>query len=277
MEETMQWAANVMDHKTEKETKAQAEERVRCNSTNVRFDLDLCSQRNLTELCGQEKVIKKRFSPSVSVETSVDRETVELLIAASQGKLEEVDKYLTDGGDPNVHDELKRTALHRASLEGHTSVVQRLLEKGANINFKDQLGSRAIHWACRGGSLEVVKVLKSYGADLNTRDELYSTPLHVATRTGHTAIVEFLLSCGAKVNSRDREGDTALHDAVRLNRYKIVKLLIAAKADTEIKNHEGATAMQQAKQWQSDILETLQRLDKMREVSPENTTRKRTQ
>uniref|UniRef100_A0A3B4GFS7 Uncharacterized protein n=1 Tax=Pundamilia nyererei TaxID=303518 RepID=A0A3B4GFS7_9CICH len=108
---------------------------------------------------------------------------------------------------------------------------------------------------------------------LSHPDKLHSTPLHVATRTGHTSIVEYLLSCGALINSRDREGDTALHDAVCLNRYKIVKLLIVAGADTKIKNHEGLTAVQQVKQWQFDIVETLQRLEKLRKVgvlSPSN-------
>ncbi|XP_028279304.1 ankyrin repeat domain-containing protein 2 isoform X2 [Parambassis ranga] len=244
-----------MDHKIE-ENKALAEER---------------AGRIPSELCIREKKIKRTYKPSVSVEIPITGpvDTAEFMNAASQGKVNVIDVYLADGGNPNAHDELKRTALHRASLEGHTAVVQMLLEKGADINLKDQLGSRAIHWACRGGSLDVVKALKSHGADLN----LYSTPLHVATRTGHTTIVEYLLSCGAKINCRDREGDTALHDAVRLSRYKIVKLLISARADTNIQNHEGVTAMQQVKQWQFDIMEMLQGLEKLRElgvVLPEN-------
>ncbi|KAM6922246.1 uncharacterized protein ankrd2 isoform 2-T2 [Lycodopsis pacificus] len=266
----------VMDHKTGIEKKAQAEERGKSISPDLHCEiLDLSGGENLTELCKREKKIKETYSPRVSVESPAigPTDTADFMNAASQGKLNVIDKYLADGGNPNVHDELKRTALHRASLEGHTAVIQTLLEKGADINFKDQLGSRAIHWACRGGSPDVVKALQSLGADLNARDKLYSTPLHVATRTGHTAIVEYLLSCGAKINSKDREGDTALHDAVRLNRYKIVKLLIAAGADTNVKNHEGVTAVQQVKQWQFDIMETLQRLEKLREVGPENTSR----
>lgn len=34
---------------------------------------------------------------------------------------------------------MKRTTLHRASLEGHAEVVEKLLEHGADINFKDQV------------------------------------------------------------------------------------------------------------------------------------------
>lgn len=280
MEEAVQWATSGMDHKTGTEKNAQAEQRGRRISSDLHCEiLDLSGGENITELCKRKKKIKKANSAGVPVELPViqPEDTTEFMNAASQGKLSVIDKYLADGGNPNVHDELKRTALHRASLEGHAAVVQVLLEQGADINFKDQLGSRAVHWACRGGSLEVIKALKSHGADLNVRDKLYSTPLHVATRTGHTAIVEYLLSCGAKINSRDREGDTALHDAVRLNRYKIVKLLIVAGADMKIKNHEGVTAVQQVKQWQFDIMETLQRLEKLREAPPENTPRERSE
>ncbi|KAI3363201.1 hypothetical protein L3Q82_011830, partial [Scortum barcoo] len=261
----------------------QTEEQVRRISSDIRCEiLDVSGGENVTEQCKRKKKIKKTYSPRVSVEIPEIRpeDAAEFMNAARQGKLDVIDKYLADGRNPNVHDELKRTALHRASLEGHTALVQMLLVKGADINFKDQLGSRAVHWACRGGSLEVVKALKSHGADLNAQDKLYSTPLHVATRTGHAAIVEYLLSCGAKINSRDREGDTALHDAVRLNRYKIVKLLVVAGADTKIKNHEGVTAVQQVKQWQIDIMETLQRLEKLRDtglVQPESTSRERSE
>uniref|UniRef100_A0A3B4TYU5 Ankyrin repeat domain-containing protein 2-like n=1 Tax=Seriola dumerili TaxID=41447 RepID=A0A3B4TYU5_SERDU len=181
--------------------------RVRMIASDLHCEIvDLSGEENITELCKRKKKIKTTYSPGLSTEIPVvgHVDTAEFMNAATQGKLNVIDKYLADGGDPNVHDELKRTALHRASLEGHATVVQSLLEKGADVNFKDRLGSRAIHWACRGGSLEVVKALKSHGDDLNVRD---------------------------------KEGDTALHDAVRLNRYKIAKLLIFAGADTKIKNH----------------------------------------
>lgn len=39
---------------------------------------------------------------------------------------------------------MKRTALHRASLEGHAEVVHKLLKHGADINFKDQVRPRRL-------------------------------------------------------------------------------------------------------------------------------------
>ncbi|RXN10489.1 ankyrin repeat domain-containing 2-like protein [Labeo rohita] len=157
----------------------------------------------------------------------------EFLKAAAHGKMEVVEKFLEDGGDPNTCDEFRKTALHRAALENHAKIVEKLLDKGADINFKDRL---------------------------------LSSPLHVATRTGHSDVVQHLLTSGININAKDWEGDTALHDAVRLNRYKIVKLLILAGADMQIKNVEGVTATKQVKQWQFDTKETLEKLEQMREV-----------
>lgn len=37
---------------------------------------------------------------------------------------------------------MKRTALHRAALQGHAEIVEKLLKHGADINFKDQVRLR---------------------------------------------------------------------------------------------------------------------------------------
>ncbi|XP_048407283.2 ankyrin repeat domain-containing protein 2 isoform X2 [Stegostoma tigrinum] len=151
----------------------------------------------------------------------------------------------------------KRTALHRASLEGHTDIVTELLEAGATVDFKDRLDCTAVHWACRGGRLEVLKILLGKGATVNVNDKLLSTPLHVATRTGHVECVEHLITCGTDINIKDREGDTALHDAVRLNRYKITKLLILQGADLRARNEQGKTPIDLVQQWHLETKDAL--------------------
>ncbi|RXN06500.1 ankyrin repeat domain-containing 2-like protein [Labeo rohita] len=213
----------------------QAEERVRKISSDLR--------REIVDLGGAENIIELRTKKNIKNKTAASKhlmdipvgpvEPDEFLKAAAHGKMEVVEKFLEDGGDPNTCDEFRKTALHRAALENHAKIVEKLLDKGADINFKDRL---------------------------------LSSPLHVATRTGHSDVVQHLLTSGININAKDWEGDTALHDAVRLNRYKIVKLLILAGADMQIKNVEGVTATKQVKQWQFDTKETLEKLEQMREV-----------
>ncbi|XP_058652313.1 ankyrin repeat domain-containing protein 2 isoform X2 [Onychostoma macrolepis] len=246
----------------------QAEERVRKISSDLRREMvDLGGAENIIELRWKKKIRNKTTAPKDLMDVLVGPvEPEEFLKAAAQGKTEVVEKFLEDGGDPNICDEFRKTALHRAALENHTKIVEKLLDKGADINFKDRLDCRAVHWASRGGSLSALKVLQDRGADINVRDKLLSSPLHVATRTGHSDVVQHLLTSGININTKDWEGDTALHDAVRLNRYKIVKLLIVAGADMQIKNDEGITATEQVKQWQFDTKETLEKLEQMREV-----------
>ncbi|XP_030628266.1 ankyrin repeat domain-containing protein 2 [Chanos chanos] len=253
----------------------QVEERVRKTSSDLRCEIiDLGGAKNVSELRRRKKTRKKEENNSrgkvdiPAVNTLIwPVDTADFLKAATEGNLKVIEMFLENGGDPNICDEFRKTALHRASLEGHVKIVELLLDKGADINFKDRLDCRAVHWACRGGSLGALKVLQSRGADLNVRDTLMSTPLHVATRTGHCNVVERLLASGIKMNAKDWEGDTALHDAVRLNRYKIVKLLILAGADMKIKNAEGITATEQVKLWQFDTKETLEKLEQMMEVA----------
>ena len=63
-----------------------------------------------------------------------------LLLAAREGREEEVLGLLESGAEVNQEGEYGITALHMASLHNHPAVVRRLLERGADTGLSDAWG-----------------------------------------------------------------------------------------------------------------------------------------
>uniref|UniRef100_A0A4W2CX66 Ankyrin repeat domain-containing protein 23 n=1 Tax=Bos indicus x Bos taurus TaxID=30522 RepID=A0A4W2CX66_BOBOX len=232
------------------------------------------SRTNLENLADLEKLVQRRKEkrlkrrvppkapqPEVKPQPQAQLEPVGLevfLKAAAENQEALIDKYLADGGDPNAHDKLHRTALHWACLKGHCELVNKLLEAGAAVDTRDLLDRTPVFWACRRGHLDILKQLLNWGAQVNTRDKIWSTPLHVAVRTGHCDCLEHLIACGARIDAQDKEGDTALHEAVRHGRYRAMKLLLLYGAGLGVRNAASVTPVQLARDWQRGIQEALQ-------------------
>ncbi|AWO97026.1 putative ankyrin repeat domain-containing protein 1, partial [Scophthalmus maximus] len=81
-------------------------------------------------------VRRKQQPEPETVPETVDEQL--FLTAAMENKLPVVEKFLRDGGNPNVSDHFQRSALHKASFRGNTDVMKRLLEAGAAIEKKDK-------------------------------------------------------------------------------------------------------------------------------------------
>uniref|UniRef100_A0A8C0H153 Uncharacterized protein n=1 Tax=Chelonoidis abingdonii TaxID=106734 RepID=A0A8C0H153_CHEAB len=78
---------------------------------------------------------------------------------------------MADGGDPNVHDQFRCTALHWACLRGHAEIVDKLLAAGARLEPRDTLEATPVLWACRGGHLDILQRLLDRGSKISTRDK----------------------------------------------------------------------------------------------------------
>ncbi|XP_015442892.1 LOW QUALITY PROTEIN: ankyrin repeat domain-containing protein 23 [Pteropus alecto] len=247
--------------------KAEEEKRRRLEKFNSsRFNLEnLAYLENLIQR-QREKRLKRRVPPRapeplVKPQPQAQLEPVDLqtfLKAAAENQEALIDKYLTDGGDPNAHDKLHRSALHWACLKGHGQLVNKLLEMGAAVDARDLLDRTPVFWACRGGHLDILKQLLNQGAQINSRDKIWSTPLHMAVRMGHCECLEHLIACGARIDAQDKEGDTALHKAVRHGHYRAMKVLLLYGAQLGVQNQASVTPVQLARDWQQSIREALQ-------------------
>ena len=63
-----------------------------------------------------------------------------LILASSQGDLDEVKRLIARGASPDVPDYDGRTALHLAAAEGRQEVARYLCRLGANVDVRDRFG-----------------------------------------------------------------------------------------------------------------------------------------
>ncbi|XP_015914379.3 delta-latroinsectotoxin-Lt1a [Parasteatoda tepidariorum] len=146
--------------------------------------------------------------------------------------LDEVNKLLELGADPNAVFEFGRGFLHAAAKNGNEKVAMEfLLSKNVtDLNVKDKKGYTPLHFAAESGYSGFIKFLLDHGADGNKKiDSGLLTPLHIAAKNGFVKAVQTLIdSNSTNLNESDESGFTALHHAT-LGGSEIVRTLIDSK------------------------------------------------
>ena len=171
--------------------------------------------------------------------------------SAAAGDLEQVDRLLKEGANPNTRSADGRTPLHEA-VDYHTEIddpnsyrlVNRLLKGGANPNLQDSYYEHTpLHRAIHAGSPVIAKQLLDFGADPSIPDADRATPLHLAAKYGDNRVVEHLLQSGSDVHARDNKGNTALHLAAETSNPDLTARLLEAGTRPEAYNDNLATPL----------------------------------
>jgi len=114
--------------------------------------------------------------------------------------LDDVQKYLDEGGDANARTANQQTLLHIAADNGETDIVRLLLTYGADINAKGYYGYTALHLAVDSDidapiqsgravtELPVARLLIESGADESIRAENGETPREIAVAYGNKLV-----------------------------------------------------------------------------------------
>jgi len=163
-----------------------------------------------------------------------------LVEAVRRGDVQEVERLLAAGADPNVKDLDGKTPLHYAAERCRADLAELLLKHGADPNAKNVRGETPLHRAVRERCGAVVELLLRHGADPNARDADGETPLHKADRV---ELAELLLRHGADPNARDKEGWTPLH---RAGRIELAELLLRYGADLNARTDAGVKLLRSA-------------------------------
>ncbi len=131
-----------------------------------------------------------------------------------------------------------------AAKNGKEEEIQFLLDKGADVNYKNIEGCAALHVAAEYGHANVVaKIFQPpCGATVDLKDEVKWTPLHVAASCGHDDVVRILLEKGkATVDCENEDGGTPLCLAMEHDHFPVVTTLLQHKASVDFRYEDGST------------------------------------
>ncbi len=156
--------------------------------------------------------------------------------AAWDGRLDEVERLLGNGADPNVPDHNGWTALHAAAERADALILEALLESGGNPDLQDADGRTPLILAALFPYDELrsqlaIRYLLRSGAEPDLADTWGRTPLFaVAINHQQPTSARDLLAAGADPNKQDPAGITPLHAAVH-SESKLSADLVQALVD----------------------------------------------
>jgi ankyrin repeat protein len=130
-----------------------------------------------------------------------------------------------------------------AASRGYTEEINRLIMKGADIFSETDQGVTPLIFAISSNQTIIAKMLIDYGSDPNKLTLRNETPLIIAVKNENSEITEALLRAGADVDFTDRYDATALHYASVYDYRQIADLLLYYDASIDKKTVEGSTPL----------------------------------
>lgn len=163
----------------------------------------------------------------------------ELVVAAGEGRSEDVDTLIATGVDVNYAEEaFGGTALMRASGKGYAGIVTALLAANADVNKTDNEGNTALMWAHDNYHETIVTVLRAAGAVLSQKDTVVIVNKHIIGYPSFVTSIDELRSLG-----RDLRGAALRAACVSKHYDRITALLAATNADVNEADSDGSTAL----------------------------------
>ena len=189
---------------------------------------------------------------------------------------EEVEAFVSKGGDINERDVNGNTALHWISsqhfFEMKNEFLNSLLENNIDLSAKNYDGNTPLHFSCMYSNIPLVKSLLDNNVDPNIKNKNKITSLHyvcnnpeVTDNTGSSTrraeeIIELLLEHGADINIEDSVGKTPLHYAASTNMDRLapfVQFILDNGADIDAQDISLETPLHEAVNGSTAIIELL--------------------
>lgn len=167
-----------------------------------------------------------------------------LMIAASRGNVEEVNRLVRLGADILAETEQGVTALIFAIANDRTEAAKILIDYGSDPEKVTTDGETPFLIAVKNQNADITEALIRAGIDIDYTDKYDATALHYAAVYDYLAIADMLLYYDASIEKKTVEGSTPLLAAVFVGNADIADLLIQNGADIEARDNEGYSPFQ---------------------------------
>jgi hypothetical protein len=204
----------------------------------------------------------------------------QVFAACTSGNLSQLNKYLRDGGNPNLTDDNKHSLLMLASQHGHLQLASALLAAGADLDYYVDLGmleANAVTFAAKNNHLPVLRKLHSAAPGCGVDADVAAPALEGHREAARVAWEEIglgrmegnnpvlmslfwlpdateervargmriLLDLGGDrfVNHRDRDRTSALMKAAAAGYPSVARMLLAAGAKPKYIDKYGHSAV----------------------------------
>jgi ankyrin repeat protein len=162
-----------------------------------------------------------------------------LMIAASKGYINEVNRLIMQGADIFAETGQQVTPLIFAVANNMTKVAKMLIDYGSDPNKMTLKGETPLLIAVKNDNSELVEALIRAGAEIDLADRYKATALHYASAYGYFKIVDMLLYYEASIDKKTEDGSTPLLASIWAGNDDVSDLLIQNGADIGIRDNEG--------------------------------------
>lgn len=166
-----------------------------------------------------------------------------LMVAASKGYDQEIERLILKGADINGESEEGATPLIFAVANNHLSSVKTLLAHNPNVNKMTSNYETALIISVKNQNAEIAEALIRGGADIDLPDKFGATPIHYASLIGNFKVADLLLYYEADCNKKANDGTTPLMAAIFSGFADIADLLFQSGANLEARDNAGFTPL----------------------------------
>jgi uncharacterized protein len=160
------------------------------------------------------------------------KQELDIFEASALGRLDRLEKCLSDASAIDSFSKDGFTALHFACYFGQPASARLLIESGAKIDIVANNPTQVmpLHSAASSRNLEAARSLVEHGAPVNARQQAGWAPIHAAAQNGDTDMIKLLLAHAADADIANDDGKTPAMIAREKGHSGIAAALETAKS-----------------------------------------------